>query len=1097
MSVRQKNLDSNFRLPGVFATAAAYLAYENKDSASAGDVYYDTTENQLKTNDGSSWSPAGQSGTSAGSLDDAANVGQKITIDGGLTTGIEIEATDGIISTNGALLLLDNDDTGADVHCLELTNAGTAAALQFTAGQAGTDIQGTGNTWLMTSAGAGTFTSLILGDDAALNFGGSTDAIIQWDQTRLALTAAADSVFRIGANAFSYDVEFIGDTSTANIMKWDLNGGADSVGALIFDNADLDLGDSDIIRFGDSQDVTMGYVDSGDNFQILHTGGKISFGTDGDASDIYFYSDTSGDYVFWDEDNAILDLLDVKLDLDDDAILRFGSSNDVAFEYDGTSDELRITGSGKTIILGASGAGLDLKWWGNLAGDYILFDEDNARVDFVDIDVALNDDAYLYFGTSRDANFKWDDSNGELDFTGNLNITGNLSISGAFDIGNFVFGDDEELRFGNSNDFVFQYDSNTANMAIDAAAANDTIDYGSTVNTDIIFHGGNAGYDVHFDASANTLGFLDNAELGFGNTANSPDIYISWDTTRLNIVGSGEEIRFGSDGEGIKITFFGETSGADMVWAESLDVLTIGTGASVDFADDCLCLFGAGTSSGGDWSIHSDGTSLFIREIAEANKGVEFGVDDHGVDVKFFGEASGGFMEWDQDGNTDGALVFNVADIMMGDGDKIILGDGGDLTSSASGTTVTTTLKAGSAWNISDTDNTASKITFGLAGGTYGLDIVLQSVTSGDAITWEAATNTLTFVDSAAVFDYDDGTVSYTVAAVTGDFLSISGDDTSACKLVLGTHTNTNGMDIQILSITNGAEMVFDATDKTFIIDGIDVTLEDDDILKFGDTGDVYMFWDDTTLNVHAIAADTPLAWGGTGYGFDMTYYFETAGSIHMDYDGDDMTLDDFVTLRFGSGQDVGMGYDGTTFLLSSITADKPLSIGGTTFGFDMTYYFETAGTVDFDYDADNMTFSDNMALHFGTGDDITILWDASKLVIDGAAADTVISIGASSNQDIVIYGDSTNQDVEFDTSAETVTFTDFNITMSGTTSANITTALQSDYGGLVIPVAATASPASTDNPAAGAIFYEVDASKLWIHAEANVWNYFDFDGTT
>lgn len=92
--IRQKNVHSNWRLIGVFSSAANFLAAENKSSASEGDCYYDTTLNQLRTYDGSSWSPAGQNGVTAGSLDDAANVGTKITIDSAFSGGIEIEATD-------------------------------------------------------------------------------------------------------------------------------------------------------------------------------------------------------------------------------------------------------------------------------------------------------------------------------------------------------------------------------------------------------------------------------------------------------------------------------------------------------------------------------------------------------------------------------------------------------------------------------------------------------------------------------------------------------------------------------------------------------------------------------------------------------------------------------------------------------------------------------------------------------------------------------------------------------------------------------------------------------------------------------------------
>ncbi len=185
-SITRKHLNKNYELVGVFASAAAFLAELNKQSAEEGMTYYDTTLNQLRTHDGTTFSPAGQNGVSAGSLDDAANIGTKITIDGALTSGVEIEATDAIISSDGALLLLDNDDTGSDVHALEVTSTSTASAIQITNTTATTDdIQGTSDTWAITGQGAATLTAITLADTEPINFGSSTDSVLQWDASRL------------------------------------------------------------------------------------------------------------------------------------------------------------------------------------------------------------------------------------------------------------------------------------------------------------------------------------------------------------------------------------------------------------------------------------------------------------------------------------------------------------------------------------------------------------------------------------------------------------------------------------------------------------------------------------------------------------------------------------------------------------------------------------------------------------------------------------------------------------------------------------------------------------------------------------------------
>ena len=811
--IRQRAIQSDYRLIGVFATAAAYLADMNKSSASEGDTYYDTTLDYQRSYNGSSWAPSGTSPIGPGSLDACANFGTKITIDGAMTTGVEIEATDAMISTDGALLLLDNDDTGSDVHNLELTNAGTAAAIQFTAAQASDDIRGTAGTWSFSSAGAGVATALTFGDAEPINLGGSTDAVLQWDATRLALTAAADSVFRIGAAAFSYDVEFIGNTATTNLMKWDLDGGAGSVGALVFDNADIDLGDSDLIRFGDSQDLTIGYTNSGDMLNILGSGKTLSIGADTAGMDVKWFCNGTGVYVLFDEDNELIDFVHVNLDLDDDAILRFGSSNEFTIQnITGSPNVLRITGDDEQLDFGVSGAGFDMYWYTEDATNYIYWDEDNSRMDMVDVDLRLNDDARLYFGSDADAYMVWDNTNETVDIVGNIAITGTLSISGAFDIGNFAFADDEELRFGNAPDFVFHYDSSAANMLIDAAAANDAIDFGSSVDTDVILHGSTATYDVHWDSSEDTLAFLDNAVLGFGNDAATPDIEISWDATRLNITGSGEEIRIGASTAGLDVRFYSDTAGNYMLW--DMDANTNGglvlEDATITMMDDTNLLFGDGASGVvGDFKMYSDGTDLFIQEVASAAGLIlKLGTSGKGLEVLFYGDNAGRDMTWDQD---EDALTFE-------DTAAIKLGAGNDLVMSAAGTTVTYTLAAGSTMVIADTDNVASLLTFGTS-GTNGLDVLFQGATAGDYVDWDAGADTWNFGVNA-----------------TGVDVNFFGE-TASSKMMWDQDGDTNGS--LILTGASCTITGIDSTPNVLTLTGVDTTGNTDTLL-IDHSGDGY-----------------------------------------------------------------------------------------------------------------------------------------------------------------------------------------------------------------------------------------------------------------
>jgi hypothetical protein len=104
--------------------------------------------------------------------------------------------------------------------------------------------------------------------------------------------------------------------------------------------------------------------------------------------------------------------------------------------------------------------------------------------------------------------------------------------SASFDSVNLA--DDKNIVIGTDSDFVLHYD-NTTRLQLDAASANNIFAIGSTTATDVVFHGTDATYDAHWDSSADTLGFLDNAILGFGNTAAAPDRTIKWNGTDLLI----------------------------------------------------------------------------------------------------------------------------------------------------------------------------------------------------------------------------------------------------------------------------------------------------------------------------------------------------------------------------------------------------------------------------------------------------------------------------------------------------------------------------------------------------------------------------------
>jgi len=74
----------------------------------------------------------------------------------------------------------------------------------------------------------------------------------------------------------------------------------------------------------------------------------------------------------------------------------------------------------------------------------------------------------------------------------------------------------------------------------------------------------------------------------------------------------------------------------------------------------------------------SSGNLVFYEAVAGNGAQLHFGVDDDGLDVKFFGATSGAFMLWDESADQ---LVLDKADIQLGDSDYLKFGDatGGDV----------------------------------------------------------------------------------------------------------------------------------------------------------------------------------------------------------------------------------------------------------------------------------------------------------------------------------------------------------------------------------------------------------------------------------
>ena len=91
--------------------------------------------------------------------------------------------------------------------------------------------------------------------------------------------------------------------------------------------------------------------------------------------DVYIYA-SSTEYMFFNQDSAIITNTHIDYVMDDDSALFFGDGKDISVKFDNTNDDLDITGSGSEIAIGADNAGLDVIIHGNTTGENITWDED-------------------------------------------------------------------------------------------------------------------------------------------------------------------------------------------------------------------------------------------------------------------------------------------------------------------------------------------------------------------------------------------------------------------------------------------------------------------------------------------------------------------------------------------------------------------------------------------------------------------------------------------------------------------------------------------------------------------------------------------------
>lgn len=322
--------------------------------------------------------------------------------------------------TNGALYV------GADKHGVMFNLYG--------------DVTGCGVFWNPSTDTNGTLTIGATGGSAGVDvvmYGDTSGKYWKWDQSadgvvlvgtetitgNVAITGAVGIVgaVTVGVDNTGHDVKFYGATSGSYLM-WD-----ESDDRLELDGADLNLQDSDILQFGDAQDVSMRW--DGTDFDILAAadGSIIKFGNGTKDFDIWIYGGSNT--VKFDEGASIAYFDGYDIQLQDGDFLNFGdaANGDITMNFDGTNFEIEGAAAATTVLwgnttkllnttwmgtltVGADTDGHDVKFFGNTTGAYCLWDESDDRLALVKagIDIGVTDYS-IDFGTPSTAVFKYVD----------------------------------------------------------------------------------------------------------------------------------------------------------------------------------------------------------------------------------------------------------------------------------------------------------------------------------------------------------------------------------------------------------------------------------------------------------------------------------------------------------------------------------------------------------------------------------------------------------------------------------------------------------------------------------------------------------------
>lgn len=174
------------------------------------------------------------------------------------------------------------------------------------------------------------------------------------------------------------------------------------------------------VTFGTTLDFTLAYVVANAALTILplsDDAGAIWIGDGTTDVDLKWWSGAA--FVDFNVSTALVvfDAIDLQLGDNDKVLFGDASGGDVTMAWESADGEFHIdvAADDSVINIGDATLAADIYWFAGTGGDYVEFDASASVVNFVDVDIQLDDDAIIFVGDGNDLVLRSDGTDGSID----------------------------------------------------------------------------------------------------------------------------------------------------------------------------------------------------------------------------------------------------------------------------------------------------------------------------------------------------------------------------------------------------------------------------------------------------------------------------------------------------------------------------------------------------------------------------------------------------------------------------------------------------------------------------------------------------------